>query len=134
MSDSDIDVAREAWAALQADDLNAFLELTDPEIEFNSLVAEAEGGAFRGHDGVREWWDRVVQSLGGLRWDTWEPLDLGDGLVLTQLVISGKVAGVEVPQEAWNLAEVRDGKAVWWAAFRTEEEARNEAEARRAAG
>ncbi len=108
--------------------------MMDPEVEFNSLVAESEGGAFRGHEGVREWWSRVVKSLGGLRYDAAEPLDLGDGLVLTQVVISGKVAGVEVPQEMWNLAEVRNGKAIWWAAFRTEEEARNEAEARRAAG
>jgi hypothetical protein len=134
MSESDIDVAKETWAALQAGDLNAFLEMTDPEIEFNSLVAESEGGGFKGHDGVREWWNRVVKSLGGLRYDIEEPLDLSDGLVLTQVVISGKVADVEVPQEMWNLGEVRNGKTVWWAVFRTEEEARNHAKSRRAAG
>ena len=55
MSESDVEIAKEAWAALQARDLSGFLERTDPEIEFNSLVAEAEGGTFRGHDGVREW-------------------------------------------------------------------------------
>ena len=134
MSESDVDAAQETWAALQGGDLDGFLERMDPEIEFNSLVAEAEGGAFKGHDGVREWWDRVVRSLGGLRYDIEEPLDLGDGLVLTQVVISGKVAGVEVPQEMWNLAAIRNGKAVWWAAFRTEGEARSNADARRAAG
>jgi hypothetical protein len=83
---------------------------------------------------VREWWNRVVRSLGGLRYDIAEPLELGDGLVLTQVVISGKVADVEVPQEMWNLAEVRNGKATWWAVSRTEEEARDDAEARRVAG
>ncbi len=34
----------------------------------------------------------------------------------------------------WNLAEVRNGKAVWWEVSRTEEEARHGAEVRRAAG
>ncbi len=134
MSESDIETAKEAWAALQAGDLGGFLELMDPEIEFNSLVAEAEGGTFRGHDGVRDWWNRVRQSLGGLRYDIDEPLDLDDGLVLTRVVISGKVADVEVPQEMWNLAEVRNGKAAWWAVSRTEQEARDDAEARRTAG
>ncbi len=134
MSESDIEIAKEAWGALQARDLDGFLELMDPEIEFNSLVAEAEGGTFRGHDGVRDWWNRVRQSLGGLRYDIGQPLDLGDGLVLTRVVISGTIADVEVPQEMWNLAEVRNGKAAWWAVSRTQQEARDDAEARRAAG
>jgi hypothetical protein len=134
MSKSDIETAKEAWAALQARDLSGFLEFMDPEIEFNSLVAEAEGGTFRGHNGVREWWKRVVNSLGGLRYDISEPLDLGDGLVLTPVVISGRVADVEVPQEMWNLAKVRNGKAVWWEVSRTEQEARDGAEVRRADG
>jgi len=54
--------------------------------------------------------------------------------VLTPVVISGKVAVVEVPQEMWNLAKVRNGKAVWWEVTRTEGEARAVAEARRADG
>jgi hypothetical protein len=93
------------------------------DVEFYSLVAEAEGGTFRGHDGVRIWWEQVGESLGTLRYEPKEMRDLGDGAVLTELVVSGTFGGVEVPQAMWHAVQVRDGKAAWWGSFRTEEEA-----------
>jgi hypothetical protein len=44
-----------AYAALDAGDIEAFLERVDEDVEFTSIVAEAEGTTFRGHQGVREW-------------------------------------------------------------------------------
>jgi ketosteroid isomerase-like protein len=134
MVDPDVEVARRAWAALERKDIDAFLELIDPEIEFLSLIAEAEGRTYRGHDGVRDWWDSVSESLGGLGYDVQEFTSLGEGHVLTEVVITATVADVAVTQTMWQLSEIRGGKAVWWSVFRSEEEARTGAEARRAAG
>ena len=47
--------AQIAYGAINAGDLDAFLELTAEDVEFTSLVAEAEGATFRGHEGVRAW-------------------------------------------------------------------------------
>jgi uncharacterized protein len=46
-------LAEAAYAALNSGDLDAFLALTSEDVEFTSMVAEAEGTTFRGHDGVR---------------------------------------------------------------------------------
>ncbi len=134
MDDPNVEVVRKAWAALERKDIDAFLEPIDPEIEFLSLIAEAEGRTYRGHDGVRDWWDTVSESLGGLGYEVQDFTSLGEGHVLTEVVITATVADVEVTQTMWHLSEIRGGKAIWWAVFRSEEEARDGAEARRAAG
>jgi ketosteroid isomerase-like protein len=134
MAHPDLEVSKSAWAALGRADLDAFLEVIDPDIEFHSLVAEAEGRTYRGYDGVREWWGTVRAALGGLRFDVEDFTALDHGLVLTRLVSTGTVADVEVRQMMWNLSQIRDGKAIWWSVFRSEEEALEAARSRVAGG
>ena len=123
MSQENVEIAKQAFAAIARGDLQGLLALIDPEVEFNSLVAEAEGRVYRGHDGVREWWKTVAKALGGLRWETPEIRDLGDG-VLVKMVVTATVSEVEVPQTMWQAIEGRDdGKVTWWHVARTEEEA-----------
>jgi uncharacterized protein len=132
MSSEAFDLTRQSWVFVDERDLDGFLGIVHEDVEFVSLVAEAEGGTFHGHDGVRAWWESVGESLGTLRYEPREMRDLGDGGVITELVVSGKVGGVEVPQAMWHAVQVRDGKAVWWGSFRTEEEALQGLEAFRA--
>jgi ketosteroid isomerase-like protein len=121
MSQENVELMEAAYKAITDDDLDAFLALAHPEIEFRSLIAEAEGRTFQGHDGVREWWDSVIQAFAirpgaeeieGFR-------DRGIG----RLRLAGSIGGVEVPQTMWMSWRVRDGLLVWWATFRTETEA-----------
>jgi hypothetical protein len=63
MSQENVGVMEAAYAAIERDDLDAFLALAHPEIQFRSLIAEAEGRTYHGHEGVREWWDAVIRSL-----------------------------------------------------------------------
>ena len=122
-SSAAFELARKAWVYLDERDLDGFLGIIHEDIEFVSLVAEAESGTFRGHDGVRVWWEQVGEALGGLRYEPEEMWDLGEGAVLTRLVVSGTYSGVEVPQTMWHILKVRDQKAEWWGSFRTREEA-----------
>ena len=124
-------VAQRAYTALLDGDLDAFLTTVDPDVEFTSLIAEAEGQTFRGHEGVRSWWQEVVGSLGGLRLEPEEFREIGDA-VLVHLEARGTVSGLPIAQTIWQAIHVRDGKAVWWAGFRTEEEALRAIEARTA--
>lgn len=122
MSQENVEIARAAYAAINLGDLEGFLALIDPDVEFLSLVAEVEGRVYRGHDGVREWWEGVANALGGLRFDVQEIHDLGDR-GYAELVVTASVGGVDVPQRMWQAFVVRDGKPAWWATFRTEGEA-----------
>jgi ketosteroid isomerase-like protein len=122
MSDDNVENARQAYAALNARDFEAFLALVDPDVEFRSLIAESEGQTYRGHEGVREWWEGVRGSLGGLSFETRGIREVGDGLV-TEIIVTGEVGGVAVPQRMWQALRFRNGRAAWWHTYRSEQEA-----------
>jgi ketosteroid isomerase-like protein len=121
MSQESVEVMEAAAAAIRQGDLDAFLALTHPEIEFHSLIAEAEGRTFRGHDGVREWWRAVVEPLELTSQP--EEIESFRHRGISRLRIAGTIEGVEVPQAMWVAWRVRDGQLVWWTTYRTEAEA-----------
>jgi SnoaL-like domain len=66
-------MADAAFGALNYGDLDAFLALTAEDVEFTSMIAEAEGTTFRGHQGVRAWWATVRGGFKDVRWEVLEP-------------------------------------------------------------
>ena len=116
-----VEVMEAAYAAIERDDLDAFIALAHPEIEFRSLIAEAEGQTYQGHEGVRQWWDAVIRSL-QIRPNP-ETIEGFRDRGITRLRLAGRIADVEVPQTMWMGWRVRDGQIVWWATYRTEAEA-----------
>jgi hypothetical protein len=115
-------VADSAFGALNSGDLDGFLTVVGEDVEFTSMVAEAEGTIFRGHQGVLSWWDTVYRAFEKPRWELLDIRLSGDRGVI-KLRMSGTLGGVEVAQTMWQASRVRDGKVRWWAFFRTEEEA-----------
>jgi hypothetical protein len=122
VTEENVEIAKRIYASINRRDLDGFLDQIDPEVEFTSLIAEAEGQTYRGHEGVREWWDRVVGFLGSLRLEPVEIRDL-DNRGLIKVRATAEVEGVEVTQTMWQAYQLRDGVPVWWGFFRTEAEA-----------
>lgn len=120
---TNLELARSGYAALNSRDLEGFLALTTPDVEFRSLIAEMEGERFYGHDGVRRWWEGIVASLGGVRFELLEARDLTDDTVLLHSRVQGEVDGVPIEQQMWQVVRLRDGRACWWGTFRSEAEA-----------
>ena len=112
-----------AYDALNRRDLEAFVALSDPEVEVVSLIAESEGGTYRGHEGVRQWWRDVAGSLGGIQFEAEEIRELDDETLLVRVRTAGEVADVQVEQVMWQAIAIRDGLALWWQPFRSEQEA-----------
>ena len=129
MPESTRAIAERAYAALADRDLEGLLSCVHPDVEFTSLVAEAEGETYHGHSGVRDWWVQMTNALGGLDFRLTGLRELGDCAV-SEVRVAGAVGGTEIVQVMWQAAEVGDGRVVWWGTFRTEEEARAAAEAR----
>ena len=127
MSPTNRDRTERGYAALARRDLEAFLELVDPDVEFTSLIAESEGQTYRGHVGVRQWWEQVVDALGGLRFRVEHLREVGDRVLVT-IDVTGHVEGVDVSQTMYQVLRVREGRAVSWHSFRTREEALVEVE------
>ncbi len=117
------ELALAAYDAINRGDVEAFVAVIHPEVEFQSLVAEAEGTTYRGHEGVREWWNKVAGNFASLQFELEEFVDYGDR-GFARLLVKGTVADVEVPQRMWQAFMMSDGKPVWWQSYRTEAEAR----------
>ena len=116
-------LAEAAIGALNAADLDACLALVTEDVEFTSMIAEAEGTpTFYGHDGVREWWETIIGTFEEAQWELLEVRGTAEGGV-SKLRMSGTLGGVTVRQTVWQAVRLRAGKVAWWRIFRTEREA-----------
>jgi ketosteroid isomerase-like protein len=133
-AEENVEMARRLYDAINRGDLDAFIAGIDPDVEFRSLVAEAEGKLYRGHDGIREWWRDVAEALGGLTFEAQEIRAVGEDGILAQIRVKGEASGLPIEQTMWQVARAADGKPFWWQAFRTEDEALAEIERRQGRG
>jgi ketosteroid isomerase-like protein len=124
MSQENVRLVHGLVEAVAQQDLERLIELTDPEVEWHSFLAQLrEGGVYRGHDGMRQY----VQDLA----DTWEFLhtEVHDTLSVGAVVLMvgnlryrGKGSGVEAESIVGYMLKVRRGKALLLRAFRDPEE------------
>ena len=58
MSQENTDLTHEVMDAFTRRDLDAYLALTDPEVELTPYEVAMQGGTpYLRHDGIRRWWD-----------------------------------------------------------------------------
>lgn len=112
-----------SYQAFESRDLDDFLSHHDPEVEFRSLVLEVEG-VYRGHDGLRSWWETVLAVFPDWTPQVEDARELGNRVLLrVRMEGSGTGTGIELERHAWNVVELRDGHVISSAFYRTEEEA-----------
>ena len=123
MSRENVELAHQAFYALNRRDLGAFLALMDVDVEAVPTVVAMEGNV-RGHDGVRRWHASVTDTFPDFTVEVVTVRDRGD-LTLAPVRFRGRGASSDTPFEMllWNVAEWRRGKCVWWGNYRTEAEA-----------
>jgi ketosteroid isomerase-like protein len=106
-------------------DLDAFLAGMAPDIEFAPYEVMVQGGnPYRGHDGVRRWWEESFAVLPDLRAEIHDVRDLGDvAVVAGRLRAHGTGSGAPIERQMWLAIEWRQGVEVWWASYESEAEA-----------
>ena len=124
MSQENVELHQRAFEAFNRRDLDAFLALADLTIELIPLNLELEGGAYRGHAGVRSFWKDYLTVFPDFSVELEEVRDLGD-VTVARVRLRGKVTGTDVPfeQPIWQVAEWRRKECVWWHSFRSEDDA-----------
>lgn len=116
---------RLVYTAFAQRDLDTIIENSHPDVEFTSLTMESEGTTYRGHEGLREYFDRLLDVLPTWRPEIEEIEQHGDFiLVRTRIQATPSGGSVPVEQVMWQLIRFRGDLAVRWDFFRTEEEAR----------
>jgi ketosteroid isomerase-like protein len=125
MAPDNAERVKRGYAAFQSGDFDELVAVTHPDVVFTSMIRESEGGEYRGHDGVREFFDSLLEVL-----PDWKPQleyfeDYGDRM-LVKARITARPPGGDVPMEqvVWQAVRLQDGLAIRWDFFRTEEEAR----------
>jgi ketosteroid isomerase-like protein len=125
MSRENVELNYRSHDAFNRRDLEAYLALNDPDVEFTPYERAVEGlGPYHGHDGVRGWWEEALEILPDLRVELDQVQDLGDlTLVRGRLRGQGAESGASFERTYWGLFHWHDKKIVWWHAFQSEAEA-----------
>ena len=117
-----IHAAYDAWSRRDIDDL---LEQVDPSAEARPLLGANVGtDVYRGHDGLRRWFEDLHQE-----WETFETSvarieERGDRALCTiRIHARGRASGVMIDDELYHLIELREGLVMRLEAFRERDDA-----------
>jgi ketosteroid isomerase-like protein len=92
-------LAREAWAegsrAARSGQLDGWLEFFSEEIEWEAVEDAPDAGTYRGHAGIRGYFEDWLSTLDGFRPEVLEMTEVGDGRVVADTRIRGRVKGTD---------------------------------------
>ena len=119
MSGENLKLAHAVIDAVEVRDADALVELTHPEVEWQSkFVVSGTAGGYRGHDGIREYIQDMNDAWGLVRLEVESELWVGDLVVFVgRIQTRGNESGVESETESGYLLKFRDGKLVRFAPF-----------------
>lgn len=127
MSEADVELMRRGFEAFQEEGVEGLVRFIHPDFEMTTPAGlAAEPDTYRGHDGMRRYFDSFYEVMDDIRFDVLGFEDLGSGRVLVPAVLKarGKTTGIEVEQQIAPVWEVRDGLASYCHVFATPEEGR----------
>ena len=113
MSREDVELVRAAFDAYEHEGLEGILRFYDTEVEWTPTAEFVESSTYRGHDGVRRYFDTVAGEFDDFRLELEEVLDAGDQVVVvSRLSGQGKSSGVPVELKLMTVSSLRNGKVI----------------------
>jgi ketosteroid isomerase-like protein len=125
VADADIEVVRAGFAALSEDGVEGLIRFIHPQFETTTTPQfSAEPDTYRGHDGIRRYFDSFYDAMDEIRFEPGEFRDAGGRVIVpVTLTARGRTTRIEVKQEVVMAWTVRDGQAVGLELFATLDEA-----------
>ena len=122
MSEENVELVRLAYDLFNRRDIDAFLDLAHPEIEWHDHGA-FDTGPIRGRDAVRAFIESGLEPWEEFQRDPEEIIDLGDDRVLGvfRARARGKASGIELDVQAADLVTITDGKFARYDMYPVEE-------------
>jgi len=125
VSRENLEIVQRGFDAFNETGVEGILPFIDPEFEATTppnLASEPD--TYRGHDGIRRWFDSFDEVMEEIRWDAHGYQQVGDQVVVEfTLRARGKTTGLDFGQEAVMVWSLRDGKAIRVELFETLDEA-----------
>jgi ketosteroid isomerase-like protein len=111
----------DSWAA---GDVETIVAAMAEDCELFPLRAQLEGTSYRGHEGVRRFYEDLNADWENLRLPYDEVREVGDRVVVfARLVARGRTSGVDLDVPIGQLWDLRDGRVVGLRAFTEPEDA-----------
>ena len=124
MARANLALAHEVIDAVERRDLDALIELTDPDVEWRSAFVAGTGGVYRGHAGMAEYVRDMKDAWDIVRLDVDHEIGVGDVVVFVgRIHYRGKGSGVEDETESGYVLKFENGKLVGFRPFRDPETA-----------
>jgi ketosteroid isomerase-like protein len=125
MASENLAIVKRGFEAFNRDGVEGILPFVHPDFEATTPPELAsEPDTYRGHDGVRRWFDSFYEVMDNIRWEPREFRAVGDRVLVDfTLKARGKSTGLEFGQDAFMVWELRDGQAIGLRLFPTLEEA-----------
>jgi ketosteroid isomerase-like protein len=115
MSQENVDVLRRGMDCFERRDVEAAIELLDPDVEWRPAFTALLGGeatVFRGHDGAREVMWQFWEVFSETHFEVSEIRDLGDqALAIGTMRARGTESGAEIESPWASLVRSKKGKA-----------------------
>jgi ketosteroid isomerase-like protein len=132
MSQKNVEFLESLFAGAKEMDKQALLDALpeliaqtcDPEIEWVEDPRRADRRVYRGHDGVRESWERWLENFDEWGFEVERMVDCGDQvLVYAREEGRGSLSGGTVSQRNYIVYTFRDGKVARYQEFYEEQDA-----------
>jgi ketosteroid isomerase-like protein len=110
---SNVEIVERGFEAFNDQGIDGILPLIHPDFEATTppdLASEPD--TYRGHEGVRRWFESFDEVMDEIRWDARGFREV-DGRVLVEFTLRarGRTTGLDFGQEAVMVWELRDGQA-----------------------
>jgi len=124
-----LEIVKAGFHAFNERGVDGVLPIIDPEFEVTTPPELAsEPDTYRGHEGVRRYFDSFYEVMDEIRWEAHSFEEVGAKVIVPYtLHARGKSSGLEFGQNAVMVWELRGDKAIGLEIFETVEEARTAA-------
>lgn len=114
MASAKVEIVKRGFDAFNRGGVDDLLELVHPDFEATTPPELAsEPDTYRGHEGVRRYFDSFYEVMDEIRWEPHAFHEAGERVVVEfTLHARGKTSGLEFGQDAVMVWELRDGKAI----------------------
>jgi ketosteroid isomerase-like protein len=125
MASSNLEIIERGFEAFNEGGVEGILPYVHPDFEATTPPELAsEPDTYRGHDGIRRWFDSFEEVMDEIRWDARGFREV-DGRVLVEFTLRarGKTTGLDFGQDAVMVWELRNGRAIRVSLYPTLDEA-----------
>jgi ketosteroid isomerase-like protein len=120
-----VELVRRGFEAMSEGGVEGMLPFVHAEFEVTTPASlAAEPDTYRGHEGVRRWFDSFYDAVDEIGFEAHDYRAVGEKVVVPfTMRVRGRSTGIEAEQSAVQVWEIRDDKAFRMEIFATVEEA-----------